>query len=93
MSQLYRNLGANPNEEPNAKWWEGGDHKANSNLISGAPLPSVKIGFWQVDIVFFFLYEPNSNFMMEGQVYMGGNLCGDDFPEKFPPNILPNPPK
>ena len=80
MASLYRKLEANTNEEPNAKWWEGGDHKANSNLISGASLPSVKIGFWQVDIIFFFTYVPNSNFMMEWQVYMVGNSCGANFP-------------
>ena len=93
MAPLYRKLGANPNEKPNAKWWEGGDHKANSNLISGAPFPSVKIGFWQVDIIFFFPYVSNSNFMMELQVYMGGNPCEDNFPQKYPPNIVSNPPK
>ena len=92
MAPLYRKLRANPNEEPYAKWWKGGDHKANSNLVSGAPMPSVKIEFWQVDIIFFFPYVPNSNFMMKWHVYMVGNPCGNNFPQKSPPNILPNPP-
>ena len=93
MALLYKKLGANPNEKPYAKWWEGGDLKANSNLVSGAPMPSVKIEFCQVDIIFFFPYVPNSNFMIERHVYMVGNPCGDNFLQKSLLNILPNPPK
>ena len=67
--------------------------KTNSNLVNGGSMPSVKIEFWHVDIIFFFLYVPNSNFMMEWHVYMVGNPCGDNFSQKSPPNILSNPPK
>lgn len=74
-------MGANPNEEPNAKCWEGGDHNANSNLISEAPMPSVKVDFLQVDIIFFFPYVSNWNFMMEWQVYMGDIPCEDNSPQ------------
>ena len=45
MAPLHRKLGENLDEEPYAKWWEGGDHKTNSNLVNGAPMPSVKFEF------------------------------------------------
>lgn len=66
--KMTNDIGANSKVERLNRWHEFTIPKRNSNFLNGTLMPSIKIELWQEDIIFFFPYVSNSNFIMEGQV-------------------------
>ena len=79
---MTNGIGANPNVEVIKQVAWDDNPKEKFKFVEWSSNAKCKNWILASGHDFFFPYVPKLNFIIEWQVYMSGNPCGDNFPQK-----------